>query len=467
MSESIAPSLVTSTGPVYEHPGHALWATTDRALRTLRDLHLIATGRGTEAAGSIELSADEAFLAYSNLATALDAQLAVSPSSTNAVMLEEMCTVALDVGSLDGLEGPFLSAVRDAQEFGGAADILEQAGSVWSELGMPEVLGGGAQTTVIFDPSTSEISFAGKSDLQQLLGDGGLGNLPGITGRGRGPVMPDIGQGLKTSEEADRAQVGAAVCGFGGMVVGGLVGFFTAGPPGALVGAEYTGLFAGTTCAFIGVVTADSRPPHTTLAEPTHPVPDAGAPDSSTTPATTPATTPSSTSTPAPAPSGETGGMTGVSGTTAVGHAPVSSHESLEPDGVTGFGGQIPGLTIVGQTPTQIIDGPGMQAFVAQQHEGSVGLISLPAFDDSGKTLEPGFLSSLPAMIADIRSHLGDATSNDPTKPVVGTDGVVDVNAIIRGKLRLITIPPGKKIPWFNQGGGIPEPKPSPFTESS
>ena len=81
-------------------------------------------------------------------------------------------------GTLAGLEGVFLTAVRAVQNAGATA-ILDQAGQVWARVDASGPIGGGALTVPVLDTSTGQLD-PGSSDLSHL----GLGAKSGANSQG-------------------------------------------------------------------------------------------------------------------------------------------------------------------------------------------------------------------------------------------------------------------------------------------
>lgn len=485
------PSLVTATGPIYEVPGNLIWAPASEGIRTMAGLHV-------EASGSSDLGVntqETAFLAYSNLDIALIAQIAVSPPGVTAELLREMCSVAQEMGGLDGMEGPFLSAARSLQGLSGYEATLDLAGQTLGQYGLPEALGGGATSSVVFDAQAGQLAFPDASQLTAMLGGyegrfgagvfGGMGSLfetsPALGG-GQRMLYGDVG------DAANYAGVGAAIGAFGGAVVGGVVGAVGGAAVGAPTGpgavatagaGGWAGAVSGATTGarlgaavggFVGMVVGfskeDSHPSGsgsshgsgsstggsdggTTTGSSTGSSTSSGSSSSGTTEGGMTGASGTSSTGHAPTSSGSSsggtaeGGMTGAGGTSSTGHAPTSSSSPKCPsaDGETGFDGEFGGSNPV-LTPTRMPQGDGLASLVSYTGGSVLSLITLPAYEYEGDlSFDLGYIAQLPGFASDlelITSPVGDGEGGR-----IPSGGYIDTKRLARSRLRLITIPAG------------------------
>jgi hypothetical protein len=162
--------IETEAGLIEFVPAYAYFAPPEEAWQRLQDLHHRALGaKGpfqTEVAN--ELSPADAFSAFSHTTIAVNAQLAASGPEARNALLHSLGEFATSHGSLDGLEGVLLNAGWSAREQPGA---LGYTAKVLTDVGLPERLGGGAQTTFLFD-GQGQLGLYDKDGLAGALAQG-------------------------------------------------------------------------------------------------------------------------------------------------------------------------------------------------------------------------------------------------------------------------------------------------------
>ncbi|MEV4140032.1 hypothetical protein AB0J72_48720 [Dactylosporangium sp. NPDC049742] len=440
-------SIKTASGDVHFATCRYYYDTSQAALQRLADLHHRAVGeKGPFQTPVVNgFTEQDAFHAYSDASVALLAQLAVAGPSAQVAMLDEIATAADRMGTLDGLEGVFLSAARAAQYIGADA-VLGNAADVFQALGLPGQLGGGALTSAILDAGTGLIGFVTGGDIGaalsvgtsgwlsspsigmsqlgiagagaglaglDLLFSGTLPGLAGLGGQGVGIGQGELGvghTGPSSELTGDVAEGGLKLGGAIGTLVGGLV----SGPGGAVFGGAMGGA-AGYLIGW-GVEKLDTPyvPPnpdaHTGTYGPYGPFiqPYIGANHGSTTATGTPIP-------PTPA-TGTTGGGTGSggagSGGTGSGGTPAGSEEkkTIKPGDSTkspvddGGGGSLNAANGPGWFPARAPYGAGMAAFSVWQREALL-LIGLPAYDDEGTVHLDGYFPIESITTSGIPSH--------------------------------------------------------------
>jgi hypothetical protein len=157
-------------------PGWLRAGTPNLVWQGLRELHLRATGSDfqfTTVAG--QLNKDEAFAAYGSSVTAALGQIAVADDRAAQEILASLAGYVGAMGTLDGLESPFLSALGAAFR-GGATDAVTRAAAVWRTVGQPRQLGGGALTSPVVGGG-GVIALVSAEDLARLDGADGAGAL--------------------------------------------------------------------------------------------------------------------------------------------------------------------------------------------------------------------------------------------------------------------------------------------------
>jgi hypothetical protein len=402
-------TIKTATGNVNFATCRFYYDRPQPVFQRLADLHNRALGAEPPFATPVvnTFTPLDAFQAYSDASVSLLAQLAVSSPSGQVAMLGDIVAAAERLGSLDGLEGVFLSAARAAQYVGAGAE-LGNAAEMFQSLGIPGQLGGGARTSAIMDVGTGLLSFVIGTDIGAALSAGtsgwtgsptitmnqlgvpgaaaglaGLnllfsGALPGLDGPSDGPGLEGGHVGPSPELTGDIAEQGFKV----GGAIGTLVGGVTSGGGGAALG----GALGGAAGYLVGWAVEKLDTPYVAPAPDAHDgnygpygpfiQPYIGANHGSTTP----------TGRPIPAPS--------------EGHPPASNgpeeKKTIKPGDSTkspvddGGGGSLNAATGAGWFPARAPYGDGMAAFAVQQHEALL-LIGLPRYDDDGAIQLDGY----------------------------------------------------------------------------
>jgi hypothetical protein len=288
-ASAAAPTIsVTATGPIQLRRGTFYVAPATKALSMLQALHYQAAGDSAGArnpsAAITALTPQAAFTVYSKAVVGSLAQLAASTTAGRTAQLSAMLDYCEATRDLSGLEGPFLSAVRAAQDAqdAGATDLVNRAQELWSSVPLGSSIGGGALSVPVLDPATGQLTLLGRDDLVHLgagessatIGGVGtsltsqlelLGKLGGLGRAGAGlnqlggvfsgslDISGATGRGLAQDATADNATKGAALGGILGCIVGGIIGGVAgteggaavgsvAGPAGAAAGGAFGGL---------------------------------------------------------------------------------------------------------------------------------------------------------------------------------------------------------------------------------
>jgi len=438
--------IKTATGNVYFATSRIYYDDPQPTLQRLVDLHQRALGATgpfqTPIANSF--SPSDAFLAYSDSSIALLAQLALASPAGHVAMLGEIVAAADRLGSINGLDGIFLSASRAAQ-YAGAFSLLGDAADVFQSLGPPDELGGGALTSAIFDVGTGLLSFVTGVDISQAMatgsagwlgsptlvasqlgvpgaaaGLGGLdllfsGSLPGLGGLAGDGGLRTAGIGVGPSPEltGDTAEGYAKAGATLGGAAGGIYGYVTAGPPGGAVLGGLGGLVGGGAGWALGWAVetfhlTDPVAPDTGPYGPYGPFigPYIGARHGGRTATGVPIPAPAGTGgtpapagtggTPAPAGTGGTPAPAGTGGTPAPAGTGADDKKTIKPGESTkspvddGSGGTLNASSGPGWFPARTPYGDGMSAFAVSQREALL-LIGLPRFDDDGSAISDGF----------------------------------------------------------------------------
>ena len=148
-------------------PGWLRAGTPNLVWQGLRELHLRAIGSDfqfTTPAG--QLNKDEAFAAYGSAVAAALGQIAAADDGPAQEILASLVGYGGAMGTLDGLESPFLSALSAAFR-PGATDTVARAVALWRTVGQPRQLGGGALTSPVVGGG-GVIALASAEDLAQL-----------------------------------------------------------------------------------------------------------------------------------------------------------------------------------------------------------------------------------------------------------------------------------------------------------
>jgi hypothetical protein len=148
-------------------PGWLRAGTPNLVWQGLRELHLRAIGSDfqfTTVAG--QLRKEEAFAAYGSAVAATLGQIAAADDGAAAEVLGSLAGFGGAMGTLDGLESPFLSALSAAFR-AGATDAVARAAGVWHTLGQPRQLGGGALTSPVVSAG-GVVALVSAEDLAQL-----------------------------------------------------------------------------------------------------------------------------------------------------------------------------------------------------------------------------------------------------------------------------------------------------------
>ncbi|MPZ00139.1 MAG: hypothetical protein GEU97_19555 [Actinophytocola sp.] len=169
-------SIETATGAIDFEPAVAYVAEADEVWQRMQDLHHRALGEEGPFATDLANDLDplDALSAFTHTTLAVTSQIALSGAAEQTGMLESIAAFAQEHGSLAGLESPFLNTAWGASENPAA---LDTAASVLGSVGMPSVLGGGAETTFLFDSHHDRVSMPGAEKLNETLGLGPGGPL--------------------------------------------------------------------------------------------------------------------------------------------------------------------------------------------------------------------------------------------------------------------------------------------------
>ncbi|MFG2054331.1 hypothetical protein ACGFI9_09875 [Micromonospora sp. NPDC048930] len=154
----------------------------------LRELHLraIQAPRHSYATRAGQLTPPQAYPAFGTTVTAVLGQLAVTDAAAGLRILQSLVAFADTYGSLDGVEAPFVSAVRSAARAGRPTD-LGPALTLWRRLGQPGPLGGGARTAPVLTARGAVLTAAEAGRLDDLL-DPATSPLPRQAAAAAGPV---------------------------------------------------------------------------------------------------------------------------------------------------------------------------------------------------------------------------------------------------------------------------------------
>jgi hypothetical protein len=157
-------------------PGWLRAGTANLVWQGLRELHLRAVGSDfqfTTVAG--QLNKNEAFAAYGSAVACTLGQIAAADDGAAQEVLGSLAGYGGGMGTLDGLESPFLSALSGAFR-AGATDAVTRAAAVWRTVGQPRQLGGGALTSPVVSGG-GVIALVSAEDLAQLDAADGAGAL--------------------------------------------------------------------------------------------------------------------------------------------------------------------------------------------------------------------------------------------------------------------------------------------------
>ncbi|MDX1416302.1 MAG: hypothetical protein R3293_19040 [Candidatus Promineifilaceae bacterium] len=431
--EDTALPLVEEDRLVLGQVGFGTWET---AWTRLQDFHHRALGQevGFETQVANELSPEEAFLAYSNAAVLQLAQFAAVGPQAQLEILKSVCEFADERGSLDGLESFFLNGLRAAQN-AGDIQALDFAAGVLGRTGFPDALGGGVQTTALFDANSGQLALPSLDQIRRGFGEFGdslfnlsgvggstpglhdaLSNLSGTSGSigshvfdglgtlfGEGPPAIDLGEDMAMSgagsaeqqrenaakQEKERIAEGRKLGTAVGTIVGGIAGTIGGNPlVGTLVGGA-TGAAMGTAVGYlvhavISFFKSDTPAPSTHDRPPAH---REHHPTGGDRP---------------PGPIHHTPGH-GIQRPGSEHHPqrPAGgAHKCWEPDMSTGlpaFDGDTGGVDSGGVNwiPTLVPEGPGIDGLPVHLGGGSFHLPHLPRLNDDGTFQSLGFLADL------------------------------------------------------------------------
>jgi hypothetical protein len=173
---------VTATGPIGLAPSFISTAPPDIAWLGLQELHRRSLGLAGDdsffSPEAVAMTPEQAFGAYSSGVIGVLGQLAVTGSAAGDRLLGSLTDYAELQGSLDGLEAPFLTAFASASR-DRFSPSLDPAAELWNELGLPDQLGGGAQTTPIVNPATGQVVFADADKMMSTFGSASSPSAPG------------------------------------------------------------------------------------------------------------------------------------------------------------------------------------------------------------------------------------------------------------------------------------------------
>jgi hypothetical protein len=219
----------TFAGEIVMSPALLITAVPDVAWLGIQELHAISLGRG--AFRPRGLTEEDAWGQYSASVTAVLGQLAVTDAVAGNRILGSLGDYVNVQGSLDGLEGPFLSALSSAMQLGETPEV-GQAMSLLNELGLPSQLGGGAQSSALFDAGTQRFTTVGADLLSDAFGSG---PLDVSTAR---DVFGDLMRGSSTGTDDSSGAVQAVRDTGLGAAVGKQVGDALGGPIGGWLGSS-------------------------------------------------------------------------------------------------------------------------------------------------------------------------------------------------------------------------------------
>ena len=211
------PVGMNSSGKIWLAPGLIGFAPVDIAVQGLRELHFAALGdrgyRFTTDAG--ELSVEDARAAFSSATIGILGHLAATDLEASDTILQAICEQADLYGGFDGMEGlaasAYLSSAQRADQPSDASFYYEYLST---SVGMPDVSGGGYETSPVFDQISGSLGLPSAQELQQIRdqissGEDLLPQLSGLAhkgyaGAGRGAPTTgspgyELGKGIADS----------------------------------------------------------------------------------------------------------------------------------------------------------------------------------------------------------------------------------------------------------------------------
>jgi hypothetical protein len=166
LSELKHASIITATGPINFIPAGIRVMSPDVALLRLLEFHRRATGshgpfllRATS-----KLTRRAAKRAYGNALVSLLAQISVIPQIGRERLLDLVCRFAENVGSIDGLESVWLTALLSVDR----SPLTNVALGTFTSLRLPHTLGSGVKYIPFVDPKRSRVCFASVDTFAQL-----------------------------------------------------------------------------------------------------------------------------------------------------------------------------------------------------------------------------------------------------------------------------------------------------------
>lgn len=172
MGEQLSdPVGMNSSGEIWLAPSLIGFAPVDTAVQGLRELHFAAIGdRGYRfATDAGELSIEDARSAFSQATIGILGHLAATDLEASETILQAICEQADLYGGFDGTEGlaasAYLSSAQRADQPSDASFYYEY---LTGSIGMPDISGGGYETSPIFDQVSGSLGLPSAQELQQI-----------------------------------------------------------------------------------------------------------------------------------------------------------------------------------------------------------------------------------------------------------------------------------------------------------
>lgn len=152
----------TDGGPILLAPAAFDVVETEHAWQILHDLHNRAIAAPTAFVPELAelMTRQEAAGAFESGIESVLAQLLVLEPDASVVAFGSVCDFADNYGTFDGLESVFFTGLIAAQ-YQGMELVLDRAQQILDRVGVPDVLGRGAEGTPILDVATSQLVFPG------------------------------------------------------------------------------------------------------------------------------------------------------------------------------------------------------------------------------------------------------------------------------------------------------------------
>jgi hypothetical protein len=158
--------IMTATGQVDFLPGRIRVMPPEVGFLRLLEFHRCAIGsKGPFLLSSTgRLTQQTAKRAYGNALIAILAQISVIPVAGRERILDRLCVFLTNVGSMEGLESVWLTALMAAD----SPKVVSAAIETFERLGTPRVLGSGVKHVPILAPKASRIFFASTNAFSAL-----------------------------------------------------------------------------------------------------------------------------------------------------------------------------------------------------------------------------------------------------------------------------------------------------------